>query len=81
MLTKIKTNALTLGTIGLMVFAAAVYLTAGVASTSGIGGPTIAQAAPTPTPEPSPTPCTTDDPKKPCPTPTPSPTPRPTMEP
>lgn len=83
MLSKVKNNALSLATI-MMVFAAAVvYLSMGVAVTSGNGwGPSVTHAA-VPTPTVSPTPCTPDDPKKPCPTPspggTPMPTPSPTM--
>lgn len=89
MLSTIKSNALSLATIALMVLASAVYLTAGFAVTSDGGfaaGPNVSHAAaptPPPKPSPSPTPCTPDDPKKPCPTPTPteSPTPSPTMVP
>ena len=80
MLSKIKTNALSLATIAVMVVASAVYLTAGVAVTSGSSWNSPNAAA---TPTPVPTPCTPDDPKKPCPTPTPSnpvPSPSPTME-
>ncbi|MCC6329350.1 MAG: hypothetical protein IT174_12590 [Acidobacteria bacterium] len=87
MLSKIKNNALSLATAGVVAIAAVAYLTMGVAVTSGngwSGGPSVTHAA-VPTPTVSPTPCTTDDPTKPCPTPSPSvtpmPTPSPTMEP
>ncbi|MGD9564387.1 MAG: hypothetical protein AB7F88_19215 [Pyrinomonadaceae bacterium] len=89
MLSRIKNNALSLATVGIVAAAAVGYTTMGVAVTSGNGwggGPSVTHAAvPTPTVTPSPTPCTTDDPTKPCPTPTPGgtpmPTPSPTMEP
>ena len=87
MLSKIRSNALSLATIGLMVVASIMYLSAGIAVTLGsgwTGGSTVTRAA-APTPTPEPTPCTPDDPKKTCPTPTPvgtpTPTPSPTMAP
>ena len=83
MLSKVKNNALSLVTIIVMVVASIVYLTAGVAVTSGSSWNDRSAVAPTPTP--APTPCTPDDPQKPCPTPspggTPMPTPSPTMQP
>ncbi|NOT47632.1 MAG: hypothetical protein HOP17_07765 [Acidobacteria bacterium] len=72
MLEKLRSNALTLGTFALMGMASIVYLSAGVAATSGSSGPNFSTGQ---TPTPSPTPCTGDDPKKPCPSPTPSPSP------
>ena len=82
----VKTNILSLTTIGIMVIASVAYLFIGVSMISGSSrnGATRIADRPTATPTPEPTPCTPDDPqdpKKPCPTPTvsPMPTPSPTM--
>ncbi len=87
MISKIKSNALSLTTIGVMVIASVAYLSIGLSMISGSSRSGITRVAdrPTATPTPEPTPCTGDDPrdpKKPCPTPTPvTPTPSPTMKP
>ena len=81
----VKTNILSLTTIGIMVIASVAYLFIGVSMILGSsrnGGTRVADR-PVATPTPEPTPCTPDDPrdpKKPCPTPTvsPMPTPSPT---
>ena len=86
MLSMIRSNALSLATIGVIVVASFVYLSIGVSVILGSGWetqPRIESASavtPTPTPAPPSTPCPGDDPhdpKKPCPSPTPVPTMKP----
>lgn len=82
MLSKIRTNALSLATIAIMIAASVAYLFAGMAMTSGWDDrPSTVHAAGLATPTPAPTPCTPDDPSKPCPTPSPGGTPMPTPSP